>query len=253
MSIIAPYKQLIYAFVYYNILIYEYAVLGYFFFWRYFVDSKAEDDLHQGHYCDSMYMCFLTLYDQTNKEPGGIGSFLDFFDETPAIRTNYRAIYDISFKFFVPIIMLSIVKGIIVDTFGALREEDQEKTEDMEGKCYICGLERESFDKIRTKTFIEHIKTSHYMWDYVYFLVYLNQKSVTEHNGEELYVYENTQRGKYDWVPDKRCLEIDENEENDFDEMIKDKLEENRKKIVEIKQGYTLACGGLSKFIKGLQ
>ena len=153
-----PWRQLTLAFIFYNLLIYEYAVLGYYFFWQYFVDAKTGDTPNVGHYCDSMYVCYLTVYDQTNKEPGGVGSYLDFFDDTAFLKNDYRALYDITFKFLVPIILLSIVKGVIVDTFGALREEDQAKTEDMETKCYICGIERESFDKIRTKTFIDHIK-----------------------------------------------------------------------------------------------
>jgi hypothetical protein len=80
-SIIQPYKQLILAFIFYNILIYEYAVLGYFFFWRWFVDATADDAFAVGHYCDSLYMCYITVFDETNKEPGGVGSYLDFFDE----------------------------------------------------------------------------------------------------------------------------------------------------------------------------
>lgn len=35
--------------------------------------------------------------------------------------------------------MLSIVAGIIIDTFGSLREEDHEKQEDIKSKCFICG------------------------------------------------------------------------------------------------------------------
>ena len=94
----------------------------------------------------------------------------------------------------------------------------------MESKCYICGIERESFDKIRTKTFVEHIKESHNMWDYVYLLVYLKQKNRTEHNGEELYVYENFLKKRYEWVPNKRCLEFKDLEDADINENLKDKL-----------------------------
>lgn len=249
-SIINPWRQLVLAFVFYNILIYEYAVLAYYFFWEWFVDSVVDDNPHHGYYCDSMYVCYLTVYDQVNKEPGGVGSYLDFFDETAFMKDNYRSLYDITFKFTVVIIMLSIVKGIIVDTFGALREEDQEKTEDMEGKCYMCGIERESFDKIRTKTFVVHIKQSHNMWDYVYFLVYLGQKSRTELNGEELYVYENFEKAKYDWVPNKRCLEIDDTEEVDFNENLKDSLDVVKAKMRELEGNYTGVAKSLGKYLK---
>lgn len=249
-SIIVPWRQLILAFLFYNILIYEYAVLAYYFFWRYFVDSKPEDSLHVGHYCDTLYMCYVTVFDQTNKEPGGVGSYLDFFDENATFENNYRSVYDVTFKILVPIIMLSIVKGIIVDTFGALRELDQGKTEDMESRCFICGIERESFDKIRTKTFIEHIKESHNMWDYVHFLIYLNQKAKTELSGEEYYVYSDFQRGKYQWVPNKMCLQIDENEDDDVNQKINDQLDVIKDKVQKMKTDYELVAASMEKYVQ---
>ena len=85
----------------------------------------------------------MTVFDQTNKEPGGVGSFLDIISgPEAAFMDSLRVLYDFGFKFLVPIIMLSIVKGIIVDTFGALREKDQDTTQDMESRCFICGLEK---------------------------------------------------------------------------------------------------------------
>lgn len=139
-SITKPYKQLIFAFIFYNILIFEYAVVGYLFYWKYYRPTEGD---HPGNYCDSLLECYLTVFDQTNKEPGGIGSFLDIVSGPEAAFNNrLRVVHDVSFRFIVPIILLSIVKGIIVDTFGALREEDQEKTEDMESRCFVCGLEK---------------------------------------------------------------------------------------------------------------
>jgi hypothetical protein len=249
-SIIVPYKQLILAFFFYNILIYQYAVLGYFFFWEYFVDSTPETSLHVGHYCDTLYMCYITVFDQTNKEPGGIGSYLDMFNESATFQNSSRPVYDITFKLLVPIIMLSIVKGVIVDTFGALRELEQQKVDDMEKRCYICGIERESFDKIRIKTFVEHIKESHNMWDYVHFLIYLNQKTKTEHNGEEYYVYSEYAKGKYNWVPSRMCLEFDDSDNKDVNEDISAKLQVIRNNIKKLSDGYEAVEASMAKFVR---
>ena len=35
--------------------------------------------------------------------------------------------------------MLNIVAGIIIDTFGSLREEEGNKLNDMVDNCFICG------------------------------------------------------------------------------------------------------------------
>lgn len=251
-SIILPYKQLILAFIFYNILIYEYAVLGYYFFWRWFVDAKPEDSFSVGNYCDSLYMCYITVFDQTNKEPGGIGSHLDFFNENALFEDSYRALYDITFRLVVPIIMLSIVKGIIVDTFGALRELEQDKTTDMESRCFICGIERDSFDKIQTKTFVEHIKESHNMWDYVHFLTFINQKSKTELTGEEYYVYNHYVRGKYQWIPNKMCLEIDDTEENDVNEKLNEKVEVLKQNVERMRKSYEHVATSVSRYVQGI-
>jgi hypothetical protein len=38
--------------------------------------------------------------------------------------------------------MIGIVAGIIVDTFGALRDKENEKNEDIKEKCFICNNEK---------------------------------------------------------------------------------------------------------------
>lgn len=35
--------------------------------------------------------------------------------------------------------MLNIVAGIIIDTFGSLREEEENKLKDMVDNCFVCG------------------------------------------------------------------------------------------------------------------
>jgi REP element-mobilizing transposase RayT len=45
---------------------------------------------------------------------------------------------------------------------------------------------------------------SHNMWDYVYFLIYIEQKRATELSGDESYVLNHYLKKKLDWVPSKR-------------------------------------------------
>lgn len=45
------------------------------------------------------------------------------------------------------IIMINIVSGIIIDTFGSIREEDKKFKEDVNNTCFICGNNRETLDK----------------------------------------------------------------------------------------------------------
>ena len=48
--------------------------------------------------------------------------------------------------------MINIVAGIIIDTFGSLREEENTKNRDIEDKCFICGNLKTSFDRNADKS-----------------------------------------------------------------------------------------------------
>jgi len=52
--------------------------------------------------------------------------------------------------------------GIIIDTFGSLREKDNEKKMDVQEICFICGFDRETFDRKSDAGggFIGHIKVN---------------------------------------------------------------------------------------------
>lgn len=54
-----------------------------------------------------------------------------------------RFIFDNMFNVILVILVVEIISGIIIDTFGALREEHNKITESIENKCMICGKNRD--------------------------------------------------------------------------------------------------------------
>ena len=58
--------------------------------------------------------------------------------------------------------MVNIVAGIIIDTFGSLREKENEKNKDIEDKCFICGNLKTTFDRLSDNVagggFLYHIR-----------------------------------------------------------------------------------------------
>ena len=56
------------------------------------------------------------------------------------VTEQSRISYDGLYNLIQVIIMTSIVAGIIIDTFGALRAEENEKMWDIQNKCFICGI-----------------------------------------------------------------------------------------------------------------
>lgn len=76
-----------------------------------------------------------------------------------------RFIYDNAFFLSLMIIMINIVSGIIIDTFGSIREEDKKYNEDVNNTCFICGYDRETLDKAFEQKYGFKIHTTVDFWD----------------------------------------------------------------------------------------
>jgi hypothetical protein len=51
-----------------------------------------------------------------------------------------RIFYDGLYNMIIVIVLSAVVSGIIIDTFGALRDQENEKVKDIRDKCFICGI-----------------------------------------------------------------------------------------------------------------
>ncbi len=58
-----------------------------------------------------------------------------------------RFFFDNFFNVILVILVVEIISGIIIDTFGALREEHNKITDSIENKCMICGKNRDQIEK----------------------------------------------------------------------------------------------------------
>jgi len=60
-------------------------------------------------------------------------------------------LFDISFYILIGVVLLNIVFGIILDTFGALRDETQTREDHLNNYCFICNLSNGVLDHAATK------------------------------------------------------------------------------------------------------
>ena len=109
-------------------------------------------------------------------------------------KLTARIAYDVCFFVVIIVLLLNIIFGIIIDTFGQLREESSEKKELMASFCFICGISKDVFDSRASNgalggvgglNFTGHIENEHNMWDYMLFLLYLQEKNPNDYNGIE--------------------------------------------------------------------
>lgn len=114
---------------------------------------------------------------------------------------------DLAFFVVITVFMLNIVLGVIVDTFSALRSEQEEREEHLNNYCFISGTHRSQFDQLAAKTrrkedkFEYHCKHAHNIWNYVKFMAYLREKDPTEYTGPESYVAQLLADEDTSWIP----------------------------------------------------
>lgn len=109
------------------------------------------------------------------------------------------------------VILLNIFLGIIVSTFAQLRDEKKMIKEDMENNCFICNIDRQTFDK-DGNGFAAHIKQDHYLWHYINFVVHLREKDPTEYTGVESYIADMLKGHNIGWFPLHKALVLGDSE-----------------------------------------
>merc|ERR1711998_690370 len=101
-----------------------------------------------------------------------------------------RMTMDLMYFVVVLVILLNVVFGIILDTFSELRTEKNDRMQDTLEVCFICGIEKETFDKSSNdhQGFRRHIKEDHYMWNYLKFVIFIWEQDKDDDDGLEQYV-----------------------------------------------------------------
>lgn len=113
-----------------------------------------------------MMHCFLSTVNYGLRGGGGIGELTPTQTAHPSnIQAFYfKSVYDLTFFILVITILLNIIFGIIIDTFAQLRGEKSLIDEDIKNLCFICGLDRQTFERDTELGFEHHISSEHHIW-----------------------------------------------------------------------------------------
>lgn len=99
------------------------------------------------------------------------------------------------------------------------------KQEELQTKCYVCSLPDYAFEQV-PGGFQRHIRRQHNMWDYIYFMIRLDdlaQKDITDLNYNEQYLHRLLVRSPdIKALPVKTALALRDTEaiEESFDEKL---------------------------------
>ena len=122
--------------------------------------------------CSTLWMCYISLIDQTFKQTGSVGSYMvstksidyeikDLRDKDKYFKDNsydginhfftfqfyIRFLFDNALNILIMFIMIRMLQGIIIDTFIQSREKLKRKINDQMQCCFICGISRMQFEK----------------------------------------------------------------------------------------------------------
>ncbi|XP_048731868.2 ryanodine receptor-like isoform X6 [Ostrea edulis] len=202
-------KQLVLTVMLTCVVVYIYTVIAFNFFRKFYV---KEEEGSVDYKCHDMLTCFVYHLHTGVRAGGGIGDEIEPADGDPFEVP--RILFDITFFFFVIVILLAIIQGLIIDAFGELRDQLEQVKEDMESKCFICGIGKEYFDKV-PHGFETHVMKEHNFANYMFFLMHLINKPDTEYTGQESYVWELYQQRCWDFFPVGDCFRKQYEDEGD--------------------------------------
>uniref|UniRef100_A0A1I8ICM1 Ion_trans domain-containing protein n=1 Tax=Macrostomum lignano TaxID=282301 RepID=A0A1I8ICM1_9PLAT len=158
-----------------------------------------------------MYQCTVTVI--RRGLIGGIYSYLVVPEGRSFQYHATKTIFDVSFFIIISTIGLNIIFGIIVDTFSELRDAKWQADQDMRSSCFICS--KGSHDFARCKGgFEKHVKSEHNLWSYLFYILYLEEKSRNEFTTIERYVWKLYQKKRTDYFPLYTSLTIKQEDED---------------------------------------
>ena len=143
----------------FTLLIYFFTLWAYIVFYDNYINADSYNDTKVADYwrCEDYFKCFFSTFDFTFKETGALGGMINDplllnvgdkeYHEKYFGDYILRFLFDNLFVILVLYILLSMVSGVIIDTFAALKDQLFLREEDEEHRCFICGIDREKLDK----------------------------------------------------------------------------------------------------------
>ncbi|XP_016377141.1 ryanodine receptor 2 [Sinocyclocheilus rhinocerous] len=165
-------KQLVLTVGLLAVVVYLYTVVAFNFFRKFY--NKSEDGESPDMKCDDM----LTVSKQLNPPQKCLNAVIFVHED---------------------------LNCLIIDAFGELRDQQEQVKEDMETKCFICGIGNDYFDTV-PHGFETHTLQEHNLANYLFFVMYLINKDETEHTGQESYVWKMYQERCWEFFPAGDCF-----------------------------------------------
>lgn len=159
------------------IIMYVFSVFAFLYFASFYENGENLN-------CSTVLECLLTTINMGLR--GGLSDAMG----NPETKDVYwmRYTFDILFHLIIIILLMSVLFGIIIDTFGKLRDERTDLYDKINNSCYVCDQTRNRIE-LGGKGWSYHFQVEHSPFAYLAYLVRLKDIPEQERNGIESYVY----------------------------------------------------------------
>lgn len=178
--------------------------------------SSNEVDING--YCDNIYNCFLSVLHigiTTNSGLSIIGGELS--------RNNKeyfkKYLIDITFYFLVMVLIFNVIFSLIIDGLTQLREKMKIRRKNIKEFCFVCGIQKYVFE-IKGNGWLNHYKYEHNIFAYLYYVIELQQKEMSDCDGLEKFVKMSVEKNDFKFLPLNQALSLQEKkDENGYDDI----------------------------------
>jgi hypothetical protein len=172
----------------------------YIFAFVLFIEFRGDfqDGVNDG-LCDTLGRCTLMTGNFGLRRTGGVGEQIGMTREDLSVR----ALVDWLYFIIVLVVLLNVVFGIVIDTFGEIRTSKLDRTRATQNFCFVCDLEKYKFNELAASIqgFKRHIEAEHNMWHYLAFMIFLWEQDQDDDDGLELYVRQLLLERDLSWFP----------------------------------------------------
>lgn len=167
--------------------------------------------------CEHLLTCLASSLNFGIRSGGGVGDVLTTYHPSEGDWITRNFLFDLFYWIWINIVLMNVIFGIIIDTFGELRDLKNDRYEDQCNVCFICNIHRNIFEQ-EGHNFTRHIKDQHYMWNYLKYMVLVREKDKGDLNGVETFVWANMQNDDISWFPNNKSHLLDSDKEKEEDQ-----------------------------------
>jgi hypothetical protein len=166
--------------------------------------------------CKNLALCFFNTLDQGLRTGDLSGNAMDTVTWEGGLVYADRVLFGLVFFLFLGVILFDIVTGIIIDTFGALREETATRLDYLRDTAFISDIERSEYEENGPEFKFEKLdKEDQDMWNYVFYIAHLRIKDPMLYTGAESEIYRKMKEKDTSWFPAGSSWALQVSRQND--------------------------------------